>query len=248
MSLECLIDLESNSNSSEPQKLYTEIIFPNAPPDRPYLFINMASTADGKIVLGDAGGTAAGVGGATDQLLFRRLQHACDAAILGSGTLRASQVIYPPEIMRIVVTRSGKVPLENRFFKDVPEKAYVLAPRNLHKNELKRLQSETQVIQTGEADVDLKEAMQILRQDYGIEHILCEGGATLNENMLRLGLADELFLTIAPKLKGGTEIPTIVGGVGFPPGFALPLTILSLYRNGDEVYFRYRIGEKALSY
>ncbi len=246
MSLERLID--TDSYTLEPEKLYTEIVFPDAPPDRPYLFINMASTADGKIVLGDARGSAAGLGGATDQLLFRRLQLVCDAAIMGSGTLRSTQVIYPPEIMRIVVTRSGNVPLDNRFFKDAPEKAYVLVPRNLPEIELQQLLSETQVIQTGEAEVDLAEAMQILRQDFGIEHILCEGGATLNENVIRLGLADELFLTIAPKLKGGTGIPTIVGGIGFPPGFALPLTIISLYRDGDEVYFRYRIGEKALSY
>ena len=166
MSLEGLIDLETDSKSLEPEKLYAGIVFPASPLDRPYLFINMAATADGKIVLGDAGGSAAGVGGATDQRLFRRLQHACDAAIVGSGTLRASQVIYPPEIMRIVVTRTGNVPLENRFFKDAPEKAYVLAPRNLQKDLLKRLQSETQVIQTGEAEVDLTEAMQILRKDF----------------------------------------------------------------------------------
>src|SRR5579871_1106060 len=100
----------------DPESLYTRLAFPPAPDDRPYLYINMVATADGKIVIGQIGGTAKGVGGPTDQKLFRRLQRACDAALLGASTLRAGNVIYPPELPRFVVTASGNVPLSNRFF------------------------------------------------------------------------------------------------------------------------------------
>lgn len=240
MALERLLD--TTQDTPTPDALYTHIAFPTAPVDRPYLYINMAATADGKIVIGEIGGTAKGVGGPTDQRLFRRLQRQCDAALLGSSTLRASNVLYPPEIPRFVVTRSGDVPLDNRFFTDAPDRAYVLAPEDLPEEARKRIAARTNLVQFGRGSVDLTAALRHLRQERGIAHLLCEGGATLNDELLRAGLADELFLTLAPKLKGGAHLPSIVTGQGFPPGQFLPLTLLSLYHDGGELYLRYKIG------
>lgn len=242
MALERLLD--TTPDTPTPDALYAHITFPPAPADRPYLYINMAATADGKIVIGEIGGTAKGVGGPTDQLLFRRLQRQCDAALLGSSTLRASNVLYPPEIPRFVVTRSGDVPLENRFFTDAPDRAFVLAPEDLPDEARKRIAARTNLLQFGHGSVDLPAALRHLRQQLGIAHLLCEGGATLNDELLRAGLADELFLTLAPKLKGGAHLPTIVTGQGFSPGQFLPLTLLSLYHDGGELYLRYKIGRR----
>lgn len=223
--------------------LYTRVAFPEAPTDRPYLFVNMVATADGKIVIGEVGGAAAGVGGPTDQLLFRRLQQVCDGALIGSGTLRASPVIYPVEKPRFVVTRSGHVPLENRFFTDAPDRAFVLAPEDLPEEIAARLGE--YLLRFGRGEVDLRAALRHLRQVHGIRYLLCEGGADLNDRLLRAGLVDELFLTLAPKLKGGAHLPTVVGGKGFPPGQFVSLSLVSLYRDGDEVYFRYRVRDGA---
>jgi 2,5-diamino-6-(ribosylamino)-4(3H)-pyrimidinone 5'-phosphate reductase len=242
MALECLLD--TTANPPEPDALYLDIEWPDPPEDRPYLYINMAATVDGKIVVGEPNGPAKGVGGPTDQLLFRRLQHNCDAAILGSTTLRASQVIYPPEILRFVVTRTGDVPLTNRFFTDAPQKAYVLAPTALPEEVAAKLKEATNVLQIGQDDVDPAAALKHLRQNLGVRTLLCEGGATLNDQLIRAGLADELFLTLAPKIKGGSHLPTPVSGEGFPPNVALPATLLSLYRDGSELYLRYRLGRE----
>lgn len=242
MALQCLLD--ETGNPPEPDALYLNLAWPDPPEDRPYLYINMAATVDGKIVVGEPGGTAKGVGGPTDQLLFRRLQRTCDAALLGSATLRASQVIYPPEIARFVVTRRGDVPLTNRFFTDAPQKACVLAPAALAEDVASKLKAATNVFQVGQDDVDLVAALRHLRQDLGVRTLLCEGGATLNDQLIRAGLADELFLTLAPKIKGGSHLPTPVSGEGFPPNVALPATLISLYRDGSELYLRYRLSGK----
>ena len=238
MSLECLLDL--TGNVLPPDELYTRIRFPNPPENRPYVYINMAATVDGKIVVGELGGTAKGVGGPTDQKLFRRLQTQCDAALLGSATLRASQVIYPKDKTRYVVTRTGDVPLTNRFFTDAPERAYILAPDNLPTDVRNRLRDGANLIQSGTDDVDLPAALRLMRRERGVRVLLCEGGAALNADLIRDGLADELFLTLAPKLKGGSHLPTIVTGAGFPPGQSAPLRLLSVYRDNDEIYLRYR--------
>ncbi len=240
MPLECLLDL--TGSPLPPTALYTAVAFPAPPENRPYVYINMAATADGKIVVGNLGGTAKGVGGPTDQVLFRRLQTQCDAALIGGATLRASHVLYPPDKIRCVVTRTGDFPLTNRFFTDAPERAFVFAPENLPPDAAKRLRDGANLIQIGAADVDLPAALSLLRREHGVKILLCEGGATLNDDLIRAGLADELFLTLAPKIKGGAHLPSIVAGAGFPPGETAPLKLISIYRDGDEIYLRYRFA------
>lgn len=240
MALERLLDL--TPDTPVPEDLYTRITWPDPPGDRPYVYLNVVSTLDGKIVIGELGGSAADVGGPTDQRLFRRLQHTCDAALIGSGTLRSSPVIYPADKRRFVVTRSGDLPLTNRFFTDALDRAYILAPAGLPEATKARLRDTAQLIEVGQGAVDLPEAMRLLRQDYGIRTLLCEGGGILNDDLIRAGLADELFLTLTPKVKGGSHLPTAVGGAGFPPGTFLPATLLSLYRDEDELYLRYRLA------
>lgn len=241
MALERLLDVSPDA-VLPPDALYTHLTFPDAPEDRPYLYINMVSTADGKILIKDVGQTAAGVGGPTDQLLFRRLQRTCDAALIGSSTVRAGKVLYPKEIARFVVTRTGDLPLDNPFFTDAPDRACILAPEDLPEDVKSRLSARTNLICIGQGDVDLTAAMKILRQKQGVRRLLCEGGATLNDALIRAGLADELFLTLTNKLKGGKHLPTPVDGAGFPPGVYLPMTLLSLYHDGDELYLRYRLA------
>src|SRR5579885_3216345 len=129
MALECLFD--RTGDTPTPEALYTRLNFPAPPADRPYVYINMVSTVDGKIVVGKPHGPAKGVGGPTDQLLFRRLQRTANAVIIGSGTLRAGPVIYPPNLPRYVVTRTGDLPLENRFFETTPKQTFVIAPQSL---------------------------------------------------------------------------------------------------------------------
>ena len=242
MALQRLLD--ETANPPEPDALYLNLAWPDPPEERPYLYINMASTVDGKIVVGTPDGTAKGVGGPTDQMLFRRLQRNCDAALIGSTTLRAGTVLYPPETARFVVTRKGDVPLTNRFFTDAPQRAYVLAPAMLPEEVAAKLKAAVNVVQIGRDEVDLAAALKHLRQNMGIRTLLCEGGATLNDQLIRAGLVDELFLTLAPKLKGGAHLPTPIDGEGFPPGVVLPATLLSLYRDGSELYLRYRLGRE----
>jgi riboflavin biosynthesis pyrimidine reductase len=93
-------------------------------------------------------------------------------------------------------------------------------------------------------EVDLGEALRWMRSERDIRILLCEGGPTINDQLIRAGLADELFLTLAPKLKGGSGIATIMTGEGFPVDVSCPLSLISVYRDDDELYLRYRIGRE----
>jgi 5-amino-6-(5-phosphoribosylamino)uracil reductase len=56
--------------------------------------------------------------------------------------------------------------------------------------------------------------MEILKKR-GIKNLMVEGGSTLNWNLLKLGLVDELRLIHMPFIVGGEDTPTFVGGEGF---------------------------------
>jgi riboflavin biosynthesis pyrimidine reductase len=84
--------------------------------------------------------------------------------------------------------------------------------------------------------VELDKALEWLLTERGIKSVLCEGGPTLHGRLREGDLADELFLTIAPKLAGG-EAPRILEGA-LPEVEELELTWL-LDHNG-ELFARYR--------
>jgi len=92
------------------------------------------------------------------------------------------------------------------------------------------------VVESGPSGrVDLVALLGSLREE-GVGALLCEGGPTLHGALQALGLVDELFLTIAPKLTGA-EAPRIVEG-------ALPeiaeLELAWLLEQDGELFARYR--------
>jgi len=225
----------------DPPDLYARIEPVKLPPERPVVWLNMVATADGKTLQGPRGSTAKGLGSATDQLLMRRIQSQADAAIIGAGTLRPGHVIYEPRLWRAVVTASGDLPPGNRFFTDAPGRAVILAPETLSAERRAALSSLALLRVLPGRRVDVLEGVRLLRREFGIRRLLLEGGAALNWEFFAADIVDELFLTVAPKIKGGAHLPTVVDGPGFPGQEAAPLELRSAYRDGSELYLRYRV-------
>ena len=71
-----------------------------------------------------------------------------------------------------------------------------------------------EIIFAGEKKVDLKFLLEKLAE-MEITSVLVEGGGTLNFAMLEAGLVDKVYAFIAPKILGGKNAPTSVGGEGF---------------------------------
>jgi riboflavin biosynthesis pyrimidine reductase len=60
------------------------------------------------------------------------------------------------------------------------------------------------------ADMDLARLMETLRQKFGIERLLLEGGGVVNGSFFAAGLVDELSVIVAPSLVGLTAEQGIV--------------------------------------
>lgn len=235
--MRCLLDLTGQKHTEE--TLYQQITLPPALPDRPTVFVNMVSTLDGKITLGEVGDTALGLGSTMDKVLMRRLQNNAQAVILGAGTLRAGHVTYPPTLWRAIVTSGGNIPNGARFFTEAPGRAVVFTTEKMPEEQRKALQETAHVVVCGVHQVDLAQALYFLRHQLGIERLLCEGGGVLNFEMFARGLVDEWFLTLAPKVKGGSHIPTTVEGEGLPREQVVRMELVSVYEHEGELYLRY---------
>ena len=81
-----------------------------------------------------------------------------------------------------------------------------------------------QVFVMGERRVDLVRAFHRLRE-HGVKRLLVEGGGTLNAELLRLRLVDEVYLYIAPLIFGGADAPTLADGVGLQRKEAIHLQL-----------------------
>jgi len=54
---------------------------------------------------------------------------------------------------------------------------------------------------TTAATVDLRGMLAILRGQYGVRRVMCEGGPGLLRSLLEAGLVDELNVTFCPRVK-----------------------------------------------
>lgn len=220
-----------------------------APPERPYLVLNMVSTVDGRVTID---GRSGAVSSGADRELFLDLRTQPDAVMAGAGTVRT-------ERYGRLVRAPGRRERREREGRSADPLAVIVSGRLFLDAEIPLLQDPDShvVIITADRDreidgvcarVDylrrdlgagLRAALEQLQRDYGVRSVLCEGGPRLNATLLREGLVDELFLSIAPKVAAKPG-PTMVGAGG--PEDPASLELMSLFEAEDMLFTRYRIA------
>lgn len=219
-----------------------------APEDRPFVFVNMVSTIDGRA---QVRGRTGELGEAADLEMLLELRALADAVLIGPGTLRAegyARLVGSEERrarrqaaglaadpVAVVLSRRLDVPWDAGLFA-APEQPVLVyagtdaegdAPETAAPVEVVRLQDPTPA------------AMLADLRARGIAALLSEGGPTLNSAMLGGRLVDELFLTIAPQITGEPEAIRIVEGEGLPEALrARPVWVL---RARGELFLRYAL-------
>jgi riboflavin-specific deaminase-like protein len=220
----------------------------------------MAMTADGKIA--PASRVFAPFGSARDQELLLRLRARADAVMAGARTIDSFPVKLSPggekyrELrrrsglaefnLRVVVSGSGTLDPVAEIFRHRFSPIIVLTTERITGARLKRLQAVADAVKVcGRDELDFATALRWLRTEWGVKRLLCEGGGELNAALFRLGLVDELYLTICPLVFGGRAAPTIADGAGAQTlAQAANLRLKSMERVGDEVFLVFR-AEKA---
>ncbi len=221
------------------------------PPDRPYTFVNFVSSADGRAAFRGRSGK---LGDDGDRAMFHGLREQVDAVLVGTGTLRAERYgrilgkserrqrrlerELPLEPIACVVTRTGELPTDIPLFSEPEARIVIFSPVEI---DLSRCAAQVAVVLLDRGQLTLTTALRRLRSEYGVRTVLCEGGPTLFGALLAEDVADELFLTLAPKLAGGGTGPTIASGPELPEPRSLRLRWL--LERADSLYTRYAIED-----
>jgi len=229
-------------------------------PALPFVFINMAITADGKIATANRSVSSFGSRRDKDHLL--ELRATADAVMSGAGTVNSGPITLGPGSVkfrrirtrrglaeyniRIVASRGGNVNPHAEIFKKKFSPIIILTTGRAGEDKLKTLRElATEVKILGPREIDFRKALQWLREKWKVKRLLCEGGGELNDALFRAGLVNELHLTICPKIFGGGLAPTIAEGAGVSKlSRAAQLKLKSMKRVGDELFVIYTVTQK----
>lgn len=228
----------------EAQKL-NEIFIKYITTKQPFCILKTAMTLDGKIATYE--GDSKWISSQDSRTYVHKLRHQVSAIMVGIGTIIADDPMLTARLdkhparnpIRIVVDTSAKIPLEANVLKiDDFTKTILVTTELASKDKIKQLESlgiNVLLTPLKNNQVDLKYLMTSLGERK-IDSVLLEGGSTLNYSALDEGIVDKVISFIAPKIIGGAQAKTPVGGLGIPlMKDALILSDVSMSRFGDDL-------------
>jgi 2,5-diamino-6-(ribosylamino)-4(3H)-pyrimidinone 5'-phosphate reductase len=224
--------------------------------DLPFVYINVATTADGK--LAPANRHFVPFGCKRDQKLLLELRANADAVMSGARTVGPMPVNLGPGPLkyrkirlrkglaeynlRVVVSGSGNLNPGAEIFRHRFSPIIILVTRRAPESKLRRLREVADEVKAfGDKQLNFTEALRWLRKKWGVKRLLCEGGGEVNAGLFEAGLVDEVYHTLSPLVVGGRNAPTMADGNAFPTlASAAGLRLKSLKRVGDELFLIWR--------
>lgn len=216
--------------------------------NRPFTFINVAVTADGKMDTYERHGAA--ISSARDKERVDKLRAESDAVMVGGRTLlgddpkltvksealraeRVARGLTPNPIKVGIVTNADGLP-DHDFLNFGSARVVIFTTDKTSKAQVEFLRSRNVEVYVHHAErVDLEKALHTLFE-LGVKRLMVEGGGTLNFELLRLGLVDELTMYIAPMIFGGESAPTAAAGAGMIRSEAIPLKLIETEAFGED--------------
>lgn len=196
-------------------------------------------TADGKIDTFERKG--AGISSVKDKARVDELRASVDAVLVGGKTLlneapkltvknealRENRIKQgrEPNPMKVGVASNVNISLESDFINVGAAKVVIFTTSQTSSSHIEKLRAHgVEVFSENSAQVDLTNMMHTLKK-IGVDHLMVEGGGTINFELMRLGLVDELMIYIAPMIFGGSHSPTLADGLGLIRDSALQMKL-----------------------
>jgi 2,5-diamino-6-(ribosylamino)-4(3H)-pyrimidinone 5'-phosphate reductase len=204
---------------------------------RPYVQVNCAMTADGKL----AGRRRKQIRISSPEDLERvqALRARNDAILVGVGTILSDDP-------HLTLKEAGRNPI--RVVLDsqgrTPSDAQVLdgrAPTIIATSEeCEKTWASAEVIRSGQSQVGLKGVLEALHER-GVRTLLVEGGGEVIWSFFKEGLVDRYSVFVGSLIIGGRTAPTPVDGEGFGDDEAMRLRLKGYERLGDGVLLEYEV-------
>ncbi|MGH3565615.1 MAG: pyrimidine reductase family protein [Pseudonocardia sp.] len=208
----------------------------------PYVRVNFVASIDGAATLD---GRSGGLGTDADRRVFGMLRELADVVLVGAGTVRAEDYRgarkstrgrdTPPPIA--VITGSAQLNPGSRLFTDTHVPPLVLTLDSTpadRRDELAAAGADVVALERLTPDLVLGELAR-----RGLHRVLCEGGPWLHGELQAADAVDELCLTVAPLLVGGSA-QRISGNRGGT--YARPMLLVGALHEDGELLLLYRRG------
>ncbi len=225
-------------------------------PGLPFVFLNAALTADGKIA--PASRHFEPFAGPRDREHLLELRARADAVMAGARTVDLDRVNLGPgpakfrrlrlrrglaeHNLRVIVSGAGTIDPRAEIFKHRFSPIIILTSERIPDRKLRRLQSLADEVKvTGKTEIDFTAALRWLRAKWKVKRLLCEGGGEVNGALFAAGLVDEVHVTMCPLIFGGRAAPTLADGAGVKRlAEAARLRLVSMKRAGPDLFLVYR--------
>lgn len=215
---------------------------------RPYVTLKAAMTLDGKIAT--AAGESQWITGEEARRYGHHLRSQVDAVLVGLGTVLADD----PQLtvrgkggailrgtrqpLRVVLDSRLRIPLSARVLRDSPDRTCIATTAQAPRRRIKQVEDRgaSVVILPAEGGrVSLRACLAMLAK-IRVSSVLVEGGAEVNASALRAGLVNRAIFIIAPRLLGGQDAKSVIGGRS-PRRLAqaLSLSDLQVHRLGQDL-------------
>ena len=239
---------------------YKEINFFYSNFSRPYLISNMIISSDGNALFTDKDNN--GLGSDVDRRLMSELRFHADVVINGAETLRvcgSSSLIKEKELVKqrvsngksahpiaSVVTNSGNLPLNNRFFTSDAFDSIIFLGDEADQSVLNFLSNYCEEIVSVPKDNRARFILNYLYENYSSKIILLEGGPSINGLFFENNLIDEYFITISPEIFIPQNSFTTINPSKYLGIYKQDLILVSVQHSDEsgEVFLRYKRKNK----
>lgn len=203
---------------------------------------NTAISLDGKITTPRH--EAVTLGSPRDRRLMGEIRNQADAVLVGGNTFRNLPDPLVPasktekKLWNVIVTRSLHLEFTPAFLNEERIRPLVLTSRPDIPSDFP--------VETAVCGGPLTPAWIISElEGRGVKTLLLEAGGELIYRFLEAGFVDEMYVTLCPKLIGGRDTPSLVGGAGFDAGHIKELSPMEHRVVGDEIFLHYRVKRAA---
>ena len=149
--------------------------------------------------------------------------------------------------MRVVVDSQATLPLESQLVRNAGQvPVIVAAAASAAAENRQRLEAAGCDVLSLPGLTHVERLGELLRElgRRRMTNVLVEGGGKLLGNLADLGQIDELHVFIAPRVIGGNNSPSPVGGLGVARlADALSLDEVQWRQSGDDLYFSGRLAK-----
>jgi diaminohydroxyphosphoribosylaminopyrimidine deaminase/5-amino-6-(5-phosphoribosylamino)uracil reductase len=185
-----------------------------------YLAVKLAQTLDGRI--SSAPGQRTAISGPEARVETHRLRAGFSGIMVGSNTVLVDDplltvredVPFRAQPTRIILDTHGRTPLTANLFKTIEEAPVLIITGDRLPAEVgsrfEEMGATVHSVAEEDAGISLEKVMGVCWA-LGIHSVFCEGGGRLASGLLRAGLAQRLFLFVAPFVLGSQGVPAFPG-------------------------------------